>query len=123
MKSFLFLLVLVITISSLLSGLQMISHPEGETLNLQVSLLSGTPFKNFKVPGLILTSFVGSINLIAVLYTIQVHPQRFIWSIAGGTLICIWSLVEIVFIYPFWQHFISLTLGLIIIVVAYHLKK
>jgi len=122
MKSFLFLLVLAITITSLLSGLQMISNPEGGTFNLQVNLLGGTPFKNFMVPGLILTSFVGSVNLIAVLYTIQSHPCRFIWSIAGGILICIWSLVELILIFPFWQHFISLTMGVLIIVLAYRLK-
>lgn len=66
MKSILFILVSFIAVKSTLSGLLMVSNPDGGIMNLPLSILEGTPFKNFLVPGIILTIMVGGVNLWAV---------------------------------------------------------
>ena len=90
MRSFLFILVSFIAGTSTLSGLLMISNPDGGVLSLSPALLYGTPFKDFLVPGILLTTIVGFVNLLAVFYNLQRHPNRYNWAIAGGMTISGW---------------------------------
>ena len=123
MKSILFILVSFIAITSTLSGLLMISNPDGEILNLKVSLLEGTPFKNFLMPGILLTATVGSINLLAVFYNMQRHPDRYNWAIAGGIMISAWIIMHMILIQAIqWLQFLYLGVGILIILLAYQLK-
>ncbi|MBK8496082.1 MAG: hypothetical protein IPL50_14515 [Chitinophagaceae bacterium] len=47
MKTLLFILVAFVALTSFISGLIMMSDPEGVILNMSVSLLEGTPFRDF----------------------------------------------------------------------------
>ena len=58
MKLLLILLIGIITVAAIASGISMINSPDGITLNLQTYLLDNTPFKNFLIPGILLTFFV-----------------------------------------------------------------
>ena len=88
MKSFLFILTSFVVVTSLLSGFLMISNPDGEVLNLSVRLLKGTPFRDFKIPGILLTTLVGITNSVAKLFIIIRQQKRYIWTLAGGILLC-----------------------------------
>ena len=123
MKSILFILVTFIAITSTLSGLLMISNPDGGLMNLTLSLLDGTPFKNFMVPGILLTGIVGGVNLVAVFFNMQRHSNRYNWAIAGGMVISGWIIIQMLLIHAArWLHFIYLGIGLLIILIAYQLK-
>lgn len=123
MKTLLFLLVSFIAVTSTLSGLLMISKPDGSILNLPLSLLEGTVFKNFLLPGILLTVLVGGANLLAVFYNLQRHPNRYNWAMAGGIMISGWIIVQMILIHAaHWLHFIYLGIGLLIILIAYQLK-
>ena len=123
MKSFLFLLVTFIAITSTLSGLLMINNPGGEILNLPTTILNGTPFKNFLVPGILLTAIVGSVNLLAIFYSIQRQPKLYDWSMAGGVVITGWIIVQMLLIQAVhWLNFLYLGIGILIILIAYQLK-
>jgi len=123
MKTILFILVSFIAITAALSGLVMISNPDGGLLNLPLSLLENTPFINYRIPGILLTTFVGGINLVAVFLNLQRHPGRYNWAMAGGFMISIWILVQLLLIQAaHWLHFIYLGIGLLIILIAYQLK-
>lgn len=123
MKTLLFILVSFIAVTSTLSGLLMISKPDGSILNLPLSLLEGTVFKNFLLPGILLTALVGGVNLLAVFYNLQRHPNRYNWAMAGGIMISGWIIVQMILIHAVhWLHFIYLGLGLLIILIAYQLK-
>lgn len=123
MKTLLFILVSFIAVTSTLSGLLMISKPDGSILNLPLSLLEGTVFKNFLLPGILLTALVGGVNLLAVFYNLQRHPNRYNWAMAGGIMISGWIIVQMILIHAaHWLHFIYLGLGLLIILIAYQLK-
>jgi hypothetical protein len=123
MRSLLFLLVAFIALSAIFSGLLMISNPNGKLLSLSPTLLEGTLFKNFLVPGILLTIIVGGPNLMAVVYNIQRAPGRYNWAMAGGFAVIGWIIAQMILIHSALSfHFIYLGMGLVIILIAYQLK-
>jgi hypothetical protein len=123
MKTLLFVLLCFISVTATISGLLMITNPEGEILGLSLSLLDGTLFSNFFIPGLLLAIIVGGINLIASLFYLRSHPNRYNWAMAGGVIICGWIISQIIIIKTIsWLHFIFFGIGFIIVLVAYQLK-
>lgn len=123
MKTILFVMVSFIAITATFSGLLMISNPDGSLLNLPISLLQGSPFKDFRVPGILLTIVVGGINLLAVFYNMQRHINRYNWAMAGGFIICGWIIMQMLLIHAaHWLHFLYLGIGILIILLAYQLK-
>ena len=71
MKTVLFVLVSFLAVTALLSGIMLISNPDGKIMNLSVSLLEGTPFKVFTIPGVLLAVLVGGTNLLAVFFNLK----------------------------------------------------
>ena len=123
MKLLLFILVSFIALTATISGLLMISNPDGGILNLPLRLLDETPFKNFMVPGILLTIIVGGVNLLAIFYNIQRHDKRYSWAMAGGFLLIGWLIAQMILIRTLhWLHFIYLGIGLLIILIAFQLK-
>jgi hypothetical protein len=123
MKTLLLILVSFIAITATLSGLLMITNPGGEIMSMPLSLLQGTPFKDFQIPGILLTVTVGGVNLAAVFYNVQRHNSRYNWAIAGGILISGWIIAQLILIQVVhWLHFIYLGIGLLIVLIAYQLK-
>ena len=123
MKSLLFILVSFIAVTSTLSGLLMISNPDGGIMNLPLGILNGTPFRNFLIPGILLTTIVGGVNLLAVFYNMQRHVNRYNWSMAGGIMISGCIVVQMILIHAaHWLHFLYLGIGILIILLAYQLK-
>ncbi len=123
MKTLLLILVSFIAITATLSGLLMITNPGGEIMSMPLSLLKGTPFNDFQIPGILLTVLVGGVNLAAVFYNVQRHKNRYNWAIAGGIMISGWIITQLVLIQvAHWLHFIYLGIGLLIVLIAYQLK-
>jgi hypothetical protein len=123
MKILLFILISFIGITATLSGLYMISNPGGAVMNLDPALLKNTPFKNFLIPGIILSIVAGGINLVAAFFNIQRHPHRYNWAMAGGLMISGWIITQIIMISAVsWLQCIYLVSGLLIILIAYQLK-
>lgn len=123
MKTLLFILVAFVALTSVISGLIMMSDPEGVILNMPVSLLQGTPFRDFLIPGIILATVVGGINLLAVAYNLNRHPSRYNWALAGGLVISGWIVIQMLLIQMVnWLHFLYLGIGILIMLTAYQLK-
>jgi hypothetical protein len=123
MKTILFVLVAFVAVTAVLSGLIMIIHPEGDALNVPVSLLESAPFNNYVVPGLLLTITVGGPNLLALFFMMQRKADRYNWAMAGGFMISLWILTQFLFIrVAHGLQFVYLGTGLLIILIAYQLK-
>jgi hypothetical protein len=123
LKTLLFILVSFAGLTATVSGLIIIGNPaNGGAFNLPGHLLKDTPFKTFLVPGIALT-IVGGINLLAVFYNIQRHPNRYQWAMAGGIVITGWIIAQLVLIQTIsWLQFIYLGVGLLTILTAWQLK-
>jgi hypothetical protein len=123
MKILLFILSALVAITAIVSGLLMISNPDGNIMSLQLSILKNSPFNNFLVPGIVLVLFVGGTNLLAIIYLFQNSPNRYNWAIAGGVMICCWIVVQMILLNALsWLQFVYLGVGLLIILTAYQLK-
>jgi hypothetical protein len=123
MKTILFALVSFIALTATLSGILLITNPDGGILDLPLSLLDGTPFKNFLIPGMLLALVVGGVNLLAVFYNMQRHANRYNWAMAGGIVVCGWIFTQMILIRAaHWLHFLYLCIGMLIILLTYQLK-
>ncbi|MDP4261312.1 MAG: hypothetical protein Q8941_02165 [Bacteroidota bacterium] len=123
MKTLLFLLVSFIALTATFSGLLMIGRPDGSSLNLPVSYLEPTPFKDFLVPGILLAVVVGGTNFLAVFSNMGRRANRYNWSLAGGIIITVWIIIQLLLLGAAnWLHFIYLATGVAIILVSLQLK-
>jgi len=99
---------IIIGISGLISGALFILSPDGQLMGMSPDLLTGSPFKDFLVPGIILFLFLGVFPIFAGYGLIQ-RPGwrwpnavnicgRYHWSWTaswtGGVIILIWLIVQ-----------------------------
>ncbi len=123
MKSLLFLLISFIALSAMLFGILMVSVPDGSILNLPISILKGSSFKDFQIPGLLLLLVIGGVNFIAIFYNLQRAPSRYNWSLLSGFLVIGWILFQIIFINStLWFNSIYLIAAVLIILMSIQLK-
>jgi hypothetical protein len=105
---FLAILTGFIGLGALISGGMLIISPSGSLLGFTPSLLEGTPFRDYLVPGIILFLFLGAYSA-AVTYSIIARPgwrwpetinpfKKLHWAwaaaLANGIIIFIWISVE-----------------------------
>lgn len=71
--------------SGLYGGAALISDPTGHVLSLPTTLLEGTPFQNFLIPGIILFTVLGIVPLIVFVGS----WQQKMWAWPGAMLVSI----------------------------------
>lgn len=92
-------------------------------MQMSVDLLKTSPFKNFLVPGIVLTVLVGGTNLLAAFFNMKRSANRYNWALAGGVMISGWTVVQMILINTiFWLQFVYLGIGIVIMLIAYQLK-
>src|SRR5581483_1341959 len=76
-------------------GLLMLS-PDGRLLGMRLSVLDGTPFKDFLVPGLVLFTAIGVVPLAAAAAALRRMRVAPVLAVAVGVLLVGWIAVEMV---------------------------
>jgi hypothetical protein len=100
-------------------GLELVLSPDGSFMRLPLSLLENTPFRDFVIPGLLLTSFVGGINTLAGVLLLRGHPRADAEAMVSGAILATWILVEVILIrHVHWLHGLYLAVGLTIFGIA-----
>ena len=123
MKTLLVIMISFIAIIAALSGIMMVTRPDGTLLNIPLILLVKTPFSDFLIPGLLLAIIVGGTNLIATYKNLIHSPARYDWAMAGGIIICGWILIQMILIQTVhWLHILYLGIGFLTILLAFQLK-
>jgi hypothetical protein len=123
MKYFLLILIAFVTLTALISGLLLMSIPDGSVLNLSVGVLKNTNFGDFQFPGFLIVLFVGLINLLALFYIMQHHPFRYNYALAAGIALLLWILVQFVYVSElFWLNALYTTIAIAIILMSFQLK-
>ena len=124
MRPFLFILLLFVSVTAILSGSAFITRPDGSLLNLSVRLLQYSSFKNFMIPGLLLFIVVGGISTIALSANIIKSSKRYKWAMASAVVLCGWIIIQMILIQFFsWLHGLYLTIAVLIFILAYLLNK
>jgi hypothetical protein len=83
-------------LGALFGGGAFILAPDGHLLGMPTSLLAGSPFPSYLVPGIVLFTFVGVAPLVAALMTVRRLPLAPVAAVAVGLTLIGWVAVEMV---------------------------
>jgi len=123
MKTTLIFLASIVGVLATIIGFMMMAVPDGNMINVNVSILKNTSFQDFRLPGVILFLTVGLSNLLAVFYLFVNHKSKFNWSIIGGMLLIIWIVTQFILIETSrWIDVIAITIGALIVFISMQLK-
>jgi hypothetical protein len=76
------------------AGQAFLRDPSGESLGVPVAWLEGSPFPDYRVPGLFLAIVIGGTNLLGALALARRHPLAARLSLATGVLLVAWIAVQ-----------------------------
>jgi len=122
MKVILIVLLCFIALTSVTSGLLMISLPAGKVLRLTYP---GQPpvSAHMLLPGVLLTCSVGLVTVIALVYNIRRFACQFSWAIAAGCINICRRLIKIFFLsMPGWIDAVYAFAGIGEVLIACQLK-
>ncbi|HEX4851351.1 MAG TPA: hypothetical protein VFV08_11120 [Puia sp.] len=122
MKILLTILNLFVALTAIVGGLMMVYDPSGNNLGLPLSLLEKTPFHSFLIPGIILATAIGGINLLAFIYRIGQQSAAIDWSLAGGISLICWILGQVWMLGWNWMAFAYLFIGISILLISWQIK-
>lgn len=83
-------------IGALFGGGAFILGPDGHLLGMPTTLLSGSPFSSYLVPGIILFTFIGLAPLLAAAITVRRQALAPLAAVAVGLTLIGWVSVEMV---------------------------
>ncbi|HVP21620.1 MAG TPA: hypothetical protein VMS73_07130 [Anaerolineaceae bacterium] len=128
----LILLLVLLAVGALFGGGAFLLAPDGRLIEMPISHLKNSPFKDFLIPGIFLFTFLG-LYPAAVAYSLwkrlawrwpdAINPFRqFHWSwaatLAAGVIVLIWITVEMVWV-PFGiVHVVYLVWGALLLALA-----
>lgn len=128
----LIMLLVLQSFGGLFGGISLVLSPSGAMLRMPVSMLKGSPFENYLIPGLILLLLLGvlpgflvyaliakpSWKSIAIFNVYKGIHWAWTYSVYLGIMLVIWILVEIVWIdYDFLQTVYGL-IGVVILILC-----
>lgn len=87
---------ILLGVGALFGGGQFIIAPDGHLLGMTTTMLAGTPFRSYLVPGIILFTFVGVAPLLAAAITLRRQAIAPLAAIAVGLILIGWICVEMV---------------------------
>lgn len=83
-------------LGALFGGGALILGPDGQLLGMPTSLLAGSPFTSYLVPGIVLFTLVGIAPLLAAAITVRRQPFAPLAAVAVGLTLIGWVSVEMV---------------------------
>jgi len=108
------ILQLLIGVSAFVSGAIIMIAPDGQVMSMPVSMLEGSPFKNFFLPGLILFAVNGLGNMIAGILSLRRHKLAGYAGIVFGLALIIWIFVQVSMIGGgHWLQYLYFCLGVL----------
>ena len=124
LRSTVVVLLLFNGVGALFGGWNLITHPDGGTLQLSLHWLEHTPFRDYFVPGLILFTANGLLSTLALgclFFSIKKHELL----IAGqGMILTGWILIQVILIRTFHPfHFILGSVGITLFISGYALWR
>lgn len=123
MRTLLLILLAFVTVSSLVSGSLLFAYSDGSLLWLSVSLLNGTPFESFFVPGIVLAIAVGGVHLLALVLITREHSLCYNWAMTAAVILTGWTFVQIVLVGSmFGLSYVYLILGFLMFFLSWQLK-
>ena len=130
--SLLSLLHLFLGINGLIGGILLVIRTDGSLLGMQADWLNRSPFKNYLIPGILLSLFLGILPLMTFLGLLKrrnwrltnlfnlYHDKYWAWcfSLYTGIIAITWITIQLIITQYFWIQPVIIFIGLFIIVVT-----
>ncbi len=113
-----------ISIGAMGGGFMLVKDPSGSALGVPLSLLEGSPFPNFLIPGIFLLAVngVGSMIGAVLSFTRRRYAQEI--AIVLGAILVAWILIQVVIIKSFsWLHFLYFILGIVELGIGLYIRR
>jgi len=113
-----------IGLGALGGGFMLVSDPSGSALELPISLLEGTPFPDFLIPGIFLLAVngIGSMIGAGLSFTRRRHAQEI--AIVLGAILVAWIVIQVVIISSFhWLHVLYFILGVFELGIGLYIRR
>lgn len=115
---------LFVAIGALPAGYLLLAEPDGHGMGMSVDILSGSPFKDFFVPGLFLFTVNGLFNLVSSVLAFCKYRHASLLGLGLGAALIIWVSVQVCSVGL--THFLQPTyffIGIIEIVLSVYIYK
>jgi len=109
--------------TAILGGYQLVSHPMG-TPAIPIEMLHASPFATFFIPGIMLLSFIGVVNVLSLVVTITGGRHRGSIAVVGGGILIGYMTAEVLWIG--WQNALQplyLALGMVLLLSGLALRR
>jgi len=113
-----------IGIGAMGGGFMLVKDPSGSTLGVPLSLLEGSPFPNFLIPGIFLLAVNGVGSMIGA--GLSFRRRRYAQEIAIvlGAILAAWILIQVVIIKSFsWLHILYIILGVVELGIGLYIRR
>ena len=113
-----------IGIGAMGGGFMLVQDPSGSALGVPLSLLEGSPFPNFLIPGIFLLAVngVGSMIGAGFSFTRRRYAQEI--AIVLGAILVAWILIQVVIIKSFsWLHILYFILGVVELGIGLYIRR
>lgn len=95
LKLILGLIQLFVALGALPVGFMMLARPDGSAVGMTTGILSGSPFKDFFIPGLFLFCVNGIFNLGGAILAFFKYKYTYLLGIGLGSALVIWIAVQV----------------------------
>lgn len=111
-------------IGAFYGGLSLITDPTGGKLQLPLSYLEPTPFRDYLIPGIILLCVNGFFSFITLFTVVFKSKRSDLYIIAQGVLLSGWIIVQIILLQMFYVplHGTLLAIGILLTICGLALK-
>jgi hypothetical protein len=113
-----------IGLGALGGGFMLVRDPSGSALELPMSLLEGSPFPDFLIPGMFLFAVngVGSMIGAGLSFTRRRYAQEI--AIVLGAILVAWIVIQVVIISSFhWLHVLYFILGVVELGIGFYIRR
>jgi hypothetical protein len=86
---------LFVAIGALPVGFMMLAKPDGSAVGMTTEILSGSPFKDFFIPGLFLFCVNGLFHLVSSVLAFYKYRYTYILGFGLGFALIIWIIVQV----------------------------
>jgi hypothetical protein len=86
------------TLNAVPAGLLLVAKPDGSLIGLPPALLEGSPFADYRIPGLALAAGVGGASLSAFLLVLRCHRRARAATLLAGAVQVGWIACQVAFI-------------------------
>ncbi len=110
----------VLGIAAVGAGQAFVRDPSGDTLGMPADWLEGSPFPDYRVPGLFLMAVIGTANLLSAVLLGLRHRHASLVSLGTGVLLLAWIAIQTAIIgFRHWSQAIWwLTFALVTLLAA-----